>query len=179
VTVEYVLAAGTLDVFISNLLSAKMQLIGAVEADTPPDTSILRELEARLRTASPALLAELQAWRATGDAAARIEAIAAGVSRIGADAPIAEAGVHEFTSSRDPGKVYRVIWGTRRPPRMHLRRLPLAWRVQACAAGSQGRSGLTPDGTNFQLGDFLHVIWSTHRRIGFDAAGSSSTVYTG
>jgi SWI/SNF-related matrix-associated actin-dependent regulator 1 of chromatin subfamily A len=47
VTVEYMLAAATLDRFIAELLEAKMRLIQAVEADTPPDTSILRELEAR------------------------------------------------------------------------------------------------------------------------------------
>jgi SWI/SNF-related matrix-associated actin-dependent regulator 1 of chromatin subfamily A len=111
VTVEYMLAAGTLDSFIAELLAAKMLMINAVEADTPPDVSILRELEARLRAAGPALLAELQAGRATGDAAARIEAIAAGVARIGTVAPIAERGVHEFTSSRERGKVYRVTWG--------------------------------------------------------------------
>jgi hypothetical protein len=97
VTVEYMLAAGTLDSFIAELLATKMLMVNGVEADTPPDASILRELEARLR--------------ATGDAAARIEAIAAGVARIGTEAPIAESGVHEFTSSREPGTVYRVTWG--------------------------------------------------------------------
>jgi SNF2 family DNA or RNA helicase len=111
VTVEYMLAAGTLDRFIAELLKAKMRLIQAVEADTPPDASILRELEARLRAAGPALLVELQAARATGDAAARIETIAADVAQIGGDAPIAESGVHEFVSSRDSGKIYRVTWG--------------------------------------------------------------------
>jgi hypothetical protein len=111
VTVEYMLAAGTLDSFIAELLAAKMLMINAVEADTPPDASILRELEARLRATGPALLAELQAGRATGDAATRIEAIAAGVAGIGTEAPIAERGVHEFTSSREPAKVYRVTWG--------------------------------------------------------------------
>jgi hypothetical protein len=102
VTVEYMLAAGTLNGFIAELLEAKMRLIQAVEADTPPGASILRELEARLRAAGPALLAELLASRATGDAAARIETIAAGVAQIGGDAPIAESGMHEFVSSRDP-----------------------------------------------------------------------------
>jgi len=111
VTVEYMLAAGTLDGFIAELLAAKISLIEAVEADTPPNASILGELEARLRALGPALLAERKAGRATGDAAARIETIAAGVARIGAEAPIAERGVHEFASSREPGKVYRVTWG--------------------------------------------------------------------
>lgn len=111
VTVEYVLAAGTLDGFIADLLAGKMLLIRAVEAETPPNASILTELEARLRAVSPALLAELHAGRATGDAVARIETIAARVARIGTEAPIAERGVHEFPSSREPGKVYRVTWG--------------------------------------------------------------------
>jgi hypothetical protein len=97
--------------FIAQLLAAKICLVQAVEADTAPDASILRELEARLRAAGPALLAELQAARATGDAAARLETIAADVAQIGGDAPIAESGVHEFASSRDSGKIYRVTWG--------------------------------------------------------------------
>jgi SWI/SNF-related matrix-associated actin-dependent regulator 1 of chromatin subfamily A len=111
VTVEYVLAARTLDSYIAGLLATKMQLIRAVEADAPPDGSILRELESKLRAAGPALLAELRAGAATGTAAARIEAVAAGVARIGAEAPISEHGVHEFSSTREPGKIYRVTWG--------------------------------------------------------------------
>jgi SWI/SNF-related matrix-associated actin-dependent regulator 1 of chromatin subfamily A len=111
VTVEYMLAAGTLDGYIAELIATKMRVIQAVEAEAPPDASVLRELEQRLRQAGPALLAELQAGRATGDAAARIETIAVSMTRIGAEAPIMETGVHEFTSARDPGRVYRVTWG--------------------------------------------------------------------
>jgi SWI/SNF-related matrix-associated actin-dependent regulator 1 of chromatin subfamily A len=111
VTVEYMLAAGTLDSYIAGLLATKMELIQAMEADELPDASILRELEARLRALGPAMLAELHAARSTGDAASRIEAIAAGTATVKPEAPIAAAGVHEFTSTREPGRVYRVTWG--------------------------------------------------------------------
>ena len=111
VTVEYILGAGTLDQYIADLLAAKMLLIQAVETDEVPDASILQELEAKLRALAPALLAEQRSMAATGDAAARIATIGAAVPRAGAAAPIVQQGVHEFTSSREPGKVYRVTWG--------------------------------------------------------------------
>ena len=111
VTVEYVLGAGTLDTYVAELLAAKVALIQAVESDQAPHASILAALEARLRALAPALLAEGMAGKATGDAAARIEAIGAAVPRLGSTAPIAETGVHEFRSSREPGTVYRVTWG--------------------------------------------------------------------
>ncbi len=111
VTVEYVLGAGTLDTYVAELLATKMLLIQAVEADEVPDAFILSELEAKLRAMAPALLAESLAGKATGDAAARIEAIGDSVPRLDSAAPIAESGVHEFPSSRDPGTVYRVTWG--------------------------------------------------------------------
>ena len=41
VTVEYMLADGTLDVFIAELLEAKLRLINAVEADVAPNASVL------------------------------------------------------------------------------------------------------------------------------------------
>ena len=41
VTVEYMLADGTLDVFIADLLEAKLRLINAVEADVAPNASVL------------------------------------------------------------------------------------------------------------------------------------------
>ena len=43
VTVESMLADGMLDEFIAKLLEAKLRLIGAVEGDVPPDTSVLDE----------------------------------------------------------------------------------------------------------------------------------------
>jgi hypothetical protein len=58
VTVEYFYAAGSLDEYISELLSLKMALIGSVEADVAPDASFLAELEARLRAIAPALVQE-------------------------------------------------------------------------------------------------------------------------
>jgi hypothetical protein len=41
VTVEYMLADGTLDVFIADPLEAKLRLIHAVEADVAPNASVL------------------------------------------------------------------------------------------------------------------------------------------
>src|SRR6478735_4888755 len=41
VTVEYMLADGTLDVFIADLLEAKLRMINAVEADETPNASAL------------------------------------------------------------------------------------------------------------------------------------------
>ena len=55
VTVEYTLADGTLDGFIAEQLEAKLRLIGAVEGDVPPDTSILDDLYAKLRSLGPGL----------------------------------------------------------------------------------------------------------------------------
>ena len=111
VTVEYMIAARSLDGYVAQLLAAKMELIKAVEAAEVPDLSILQDLEAKLRALAPALLVEARAARASGDDAGRIQAIGAGVTR-GDPAPaIVEMGVHEFPSSRDPSKVYRVTWG--------------------------------------------------------------------
>src|SRR4029077_2394342 len=49
VTVEYILAARSLDGYVAQLLEAKMELIKAVEADEVPNLSILQDLEAKLR----------------------------------------------------------------------------------------------------------------------------------
>lgn len=111
VTVEYMLCDGTLDGYIARLLEAKMKLIAAVEAEEVPDASILEDLQAELRRLAPAMLVELQAANATGDAAERIESLAKGIARPGQDAPVVETGVHEFPSSRDPKTVYRVTFG--------------------------------------------------------------------
>jgi SNF2 family DNA or RNA helicase len=56
ITVEYMLADGTLDVFIADLLEAKLRLINAVEADDAPNGSVLDELYEKLRSLGPALL---------------------------------------------------------------------------------------------------------------------------
>ncbi len=112
VTVEYFLAAGTLDGYISELLEQKMKLIAAVEAEELPDGSILVEIQDGLRKLGPALMEEARAARATGDAALRIETLAAAAPRASSDkTPIAETGQWEFTSSRDPSAVYYVTFG--------------------------------------------------------------------
>ena len=112
VTVEYFLAAGTLDGYISELLEQKMKLIAAVEAEELPDGSILADIQDGLRKLGPALMEEARAARATGDAALRIEKLAAAAPRTTSDkTPIAETGQWEFTSSRDPSAVYHVTFG--------------------------------------------------------------------
>ena len=106
VTVEYMLADGTLDGFIADLLEAKLRLIGAVEGDLPPDVSILDDLYARLRSLGPALLLENKLEQATGEVRARLEALAKDNSgSVSAAAQeLLDAGVREFPSSRDPPK---------------------------------------------------------------------------
>jgi SWI/SNF-related matrix-associated actin-dependent regulator 1 of chromatin subfamily A len=112
VTVEYMLADGTLDVFIADLLETKLRLIGAVESEEVPTTSVLDELYAKLRSLGPALLQENRALQATGEIRDRLEALAksSGIPQA-ADAPLLQTGVHEFKSSRDPTQVYRVTFG--------------------------------------------------------------------
>jgi hypothetical protein len=111
VTVEYMLADDTLDVFIADLLEAKLRLINAVEADEVPNTSVLDELYAKLRSLGPALLQENKALQATGEIRDRLEALANADRAQTADTPLLETGVHEFKSSRDPTQVYRVTFG--------------------------------------------------------------------
>jgi hypothetical protein len=112
VTVEYMLADGTLDVFIAELLEAKLRVIEAVESEEVPNASVLDELYAKLRSLGPALLHENKALQATGEIRDRLEALAKGGGIPQAvDAPLLSAGVHEFKSSREPSKVYRVTFG--------------------------------------------------------------------
>lgn len=114
VTVEYMLADGTLDGFIAELLEAKLALIGAVEGDLPADASVLDALYARLRALGPALLQESKLEQATGEVRERLEALAkVGVGAGGGTAGqgLLNAGVREFRSSRDPSQVYRVTFG--------------------------------------------------------------------
>ena len=111
VTVEYMLAEGTLDVYIADLLETKIRLIGVVEADELPNTSVLDELYVKLLALGPALLQENKVSQASGQIKERLEALAkVGVPQA-ADAPLLAAGVHEFRSSRDPRQVYRVTFG--------------------------------------------------------------------
>ena len=89
-----------------------MKLIAAVEAEELPDGSILADIQDGLRKLGPALMEEARAARATGDAAQRIEKLAAAAPRTASDkTPIAETGQWEFTSSRDPSAVYHVTFG--------------------------------------------------------------------
>ena len=55
VTVEYLLANGTLDSYIARLLEAKLSLVQAVEADEAPDASILQDLQQELIRLGPAM----------------------------------------------------------------------------------------------------------------------------
>ena len=112
VTVEYFHADGTLDGYIATLLERKMALIAAVEAEEVPDQSILAEIQDGLRQLAPALMEEARAARATGDTAARIDALASASPRQKAEeVPLLETGSWEFTSSRDPSASYQVKFG--------------------------------------------------------------------
>jgi hypothetical protein len=112
VTVEYFHAEGSLDGYIAKLLSMKMDLIAAVEADEIPDASILAELEAGLRQLAPALLEEARLARETGDAAKQVEALAVTRPRSAKlETPLDESGSWEFVSAREPGQTYQVTYG--------------------------------------------------------------------
>lgn len=112
VTVEYFIAASTLDSYIAELLEQKIRLIAAVDADELPDSSLLEEIQDGLRRLAPALMEEVRAARTTGDAALRIEKLAAAAPRSAAEeTPLADAGQWEFTSSRDPSARYLVTFG--------------------------------------------------------------------
>ncbi len=111
VTVEYLLADGTLDGYIAQLLETKLKLVQAVESDEVPQASVMKELQEMLLKLSPALMQELKAGRAQGAAATRIDAIGAMVAALPQDSPILETGTWEFPSSRDPNKVYSVTFG--------------------------------------------------------------------
>jgi SWI/SNF-related matrix-associated actin-dependent regulator 1 of chromatin subfamily A len=111
VTVEYLLAKGTLDGYIARLLEAKLALVQAVEADEVPDASILQDLQQELMRLGPALLQETKAARAVGQEGARLEIISEMVAALPPDAPLLETGSWEFPSSSDPKKSYRVTFG--------------------------------------------------------------------
>jgi SNF2 family DNA or RNA helicase len=63
VTVEYLLANGTLDSYIARLLEAKLALVQAVEADKVPDASILQDLQQELIRLGPAMPRSLRPGR--------------------------------------------------------------------------------------------------------------------
>ena len=111
VTVEYLLANGTLDTYIARLLEAKLKLVQAVEADEVPDASILRDLQEELTRLGPALLQEAKAARAVDQEGSRLDIIGEMVAALPQDAPLMETGAWEFPSSSDPSKSYRVTFG--------------------------------------------------------------------
>ena len=113
VTVEYFHAEGSLDAYIAKLLEAKMRLIAAVEAEELPDTSVLAELEANLRTLAPALIEEVRLSRAAASGSAgAVERLAASRPRVAVPTtPIENTGLWEFKSERDPSHAYRVTYG--------------------------------------------------------------------
>lgn len=110
VTVEYFYAEGSLDEYISELLSLKMALIGSVEAEVAPDASFLAELESRLRAIAPALMQE--AKLAKSDLKDRLAELTALLPKAQQQKEEADnPGLWEFRSSRDPSKSYRVTYG--------------------------------------------------------------------
>ena len=110
---EYMLADGTLDGFIAELLEAKLRLIGAVEGDVSPDASVLDGLYAKLRSLGPALMLENKLAQASGEVRERLEALAKANTGSGSEAAksLLNVGVREFPSSRDPSQVYLVTFG--------------------------------------------------------------------
>ena len=93
VTVEYMLADGTLDVYIADLLETKIRHIGVVEADELPNTSVLDELYVKLLALGPALLQENKVSQASGQIMERLKALAkVGVPQA-ADAPMYMRGL--------------------------------------------------------------------------------------
>jgi hypothetical protein len=110
VTVEYMLAHGTLDVYIADLLETKLRLISAVETDEPLDSSMLEDLYNRLRALGPAPLQENRIASGSAAVLERLEKLAAATPRA-MESPLLSGGVHEFRSSRDPKSVYRVTFG--------------------------------------------------------------------
>ena len=111
VTVEYLLADGTLDGYIAQLLEAKLKLVQAVESDELPGASILKELQDMLTRLSPALMQEVKAGQTVGAEAVRIDVIGEMVAALPKDSPLTEDGVWEFPSSKDPNKAYSVSFG--------------------------------------------------------------------
>ena len=113
VTVEYFHAEGSLDAYVAKLLEAKMRLIAAVEAEEVPNTSILAEVEASLRSLAPALIEEVRLARSSASgAASSVEHLAVSQPRIAVPAtPIEATGVWEFKSERDTSQTYRVTYG--------------------------------------------------------------------
>jgi SWI/SNF-related matrix-associated actin-dependent regulator 1 of chromatin subfamily A len=111
VTVEYFHAANSLDGYIAELLSRKMALIAAVEADEVPDASILEELQAGLRALTPAMHEEVRLAKAGSTSTATVEALTLILRPQKRETEIEKSGSWEFTSSRNVSETYRVTFG--------------------------------------------------------------------
>jgi hypothetical protein len=111
VTVEYFHAANSLDGYIAELLSRKMALIVAVEADEVPDASILDELQAGLRALAPAIHEEVRLAKAGTISNATVEALTRTLGPQKHQTEIEKSGSWEFTSSRNVDETYRVTFG--------------------------------------------------------------------
>ncbi|MEY3273806.1 MAG: hypothetical protein RLZZ341_2712 [Pseudomonadota bacterium] len=125
VTVEYLLADGTLDIYIARLLEAKLKLVQAVEADELPDASILKDLQE----------GQGGACRGSGGLAAGHHRRDGGRVASGrAAAGDRFLGVCELQRSEEvlPGHLR-----PQRPPAVHLPRLRVPRRVQARARRAQ------------------------------------------
>jgi hypothetical protein len=111
VTVEYFHAANSLDGYIAELLSRKMALIAAVEADDIPDASILEELQAGLRALTPAMREEVRLAKAGTASKATVEELTLTLRPQKQETEIEKSGSWEFTSSRNAHEAYRVTFG--------------------------------------------------------------------
>jgi SNF2 family DNA or RNA helicase len=111
VTVEYFHAANSLDGYIAELLSRKMALIAAVEADEVSDASILEELQVGIRALTPAMHEEVRLTKAGTASKATVEALALTLGPQKQETEIEKSGSWEFTSSRNVNESYRVTFG--------------------------------------------------------------------
>ena len=72
---------------------------------------MLKDLQAMLQKLGPALRQEVQAGKAQGATATRIEAIGDLVAALPQDSPLLETGSWEFPSSSNPKQSYTVTFG--------------------------------------------------------------------
>jgi hypothetical protein len=97
VTVEYMLADGTLDVYIADLLETKLRLISAVETDEPLDGLDARGPPARARPRAAAVRTGLPQARQLFSNV--FEKLAVATPRA-PESPLLSGGVQQFRSSR-------------------------------------------------------------------------------
>jgi SWI/SNF-related matrix-associated actin-dependent regulator of chromatin subfamily A-like protein 1 len=111
VTVEYFHAANSLDGYIAELLSRKMALIAAAQADQVPDASIVDELQAGLRALTPAMHEEVRLAKIGTAPKASVEVLIRTLGPRKQETEIEKSGSWEFTSSRNADETYRVTFG--------------------------------------------------------------------